>query len=213
MAGLEGQGRILDAGCGYGQWAIALAEVNHEVVAIDHSSHMVEACRRLTHESGVSNVTVEQVELPELPYEDASFDAVFCWGVLMFLDRDAALREFIRILKPGGLLFVGCYNSTGRWLHKLLRTIRQSGPLSPITNYCLGVLWNGRRATSAPNRMGCREIPAFVRPYGFTLQSCASDGLLDATGRGRKAPMFPPKALYFFENNIEFLAEKTGDPA
>ena len=76
---------------------------------------------------------------PQLPFRDAAFDAVLADGVVHHTARPAAaLREAIRVLRPGGLLFVRIYRAEGRYpvvyrtLGGLLRAAAAARPLDVL---------------------------------------------------------------------------------
>jgi SAM-dependent methyltransferase len=104
--GLAGMDRVLDAGGGMGQWAIALAALNASVGVIDISSERLLVGSALSARMGVDNVDFRYGSIEAIPYPDASVDAVICYSVLMFADGPAAIREFHRVLRPGGKLYV-----------------------------------------------------------------------------------------------------------
>ena len=63
---------------------------------------------RRAAERGLSNVVPTQGDAHELPHPDATFDAAFLVATLGEIpDKSRALREFRRVLKPGGRLVVG----------------------------------------------------------------------------------------------------------
>ena len=96
--------RILDAGCGNGEWAALLTAP--EIVCVDQSAAAVEAARARGLEALRANIE-------SLPFEDGSFDVVMCNWVLYHLDNlDQGLKEIARVLRPGGR-FVGAYNLQG----------------------------------------------------------------------------------------------------
>ena len=122
MVGFKDADHILDAGCGYGQWSVALAEANRRVSACDRDPGMLQIAAAIgpaRRSRRPDRSRLHDLNAP-LPYADASFDAVWCWGVIMFVDRDLILREFNRVLRPGGRLLLGAVNSTGRWAYKLV---------------------------------------------------------------------------------------------
>jgi SAM-dependent methyltransferase len=91
---------LLDAGCGSGRNMVDLAAFGH-VTGVDPADYSVERAR----ERGVG--TVVQAGLEALPLEDASFDVVTCLDVIEHLDDDVgALRELVRVTRPGGSLVV-----------------------------------------------------------------------------------------------------------
>ncbi|MEZ5618833.1 MAG: methyltransferase domain-containing protein [Rhodocyclaceae bacterium] len=97
-------GRLLDFGCGTGAIASAHAGLGFKVTGCDIARHMLDVARREHADSGV-----EWVQLPSgdtrLPFEDGSFDAVIASSVLEYVPEPAhVLREFHRILSPGGVV-------------------------------------------------------------------------------------------------------------
>jgi len=94
----------LDVGCGTGNNLIAFAERGYSAHGIDHSPEMLAiAERKLADRRLEARVTMRTGDVRELPYEDGSFDAVLCTGVLHHLvDMRPCLGEINRVLKPGG---------------------------------------------------------------------------------------------------------------
>lgn len=97
---------VLDAGCGYGQWSLALAEMNRKVSSCDISSLRIDLLSDLTKNLGVTNVDLKVSGIDVMPYPDACFDAVFCYGVIFLTPWRQSLAELTRVLKPGGKLYV-----------------------------------------------------------------------------------------------------------
>jgi SAM-dependent methyltransferase len=100
---------ILDYGCGQGRLTAELIELGyHRVVGVDSSPEMI----RLARER-VSAATFLVNDGTRLPAAAASFDAVLLFAVLTCIasddDQKNLLREFKRILRPGGLLVISDY--------------------------------------------------------------------------------------------------------
>jgi SAM-dependent methyltransferase len=118
--GLIGRERVLDVGCGFGQWTFALGVTNSEVVGFDPSPTRVEFAQQLAKSEGPNpGVRVLQARVEDAEFGDETFDAIFCFGVFMFLDSSIALDRFDRWLRPGGTLYI-CTNSHGWWVYLLL---------------------------------------------------------------------------------------------
>jgi ubiquinone/menaquinone biosynthesis C-methylase UbiE len=210
MVGFTDADHVLDAGCGYGQWSVALAEANRRVSACDRDPGMLRIAAAVAQRGGVADrIDLRSHDLNSpLPYADASFDAVWCWGVIMFVDRDLALREFNRVLRPGGRLLLGAVNSTGRWARKLVAAANPLRCDKMVVNMSLRALRRGRRFDAFPSLLTRRMAPGFLKHYGFEVLAVGVDGHIDTRGRGRRLSMFPPRYLGI-ENNIEVLARKS----
>jgi SAM-dependent methyltransferase len=106
-----GSARVLDAGCGTGGLIKALRAARHEwrVTGLDF---MPLACELARERTGAEIV---QGSITELPFGDASFDAIVSADVVCQVDDGArALREFARCVRPGGVVLVNV--PAYRWL-------------------------------------------------------------------------------------------------
>jgi SAM-dependent methyltransferase len=108
LAGCRPGAPILDAGCGNGRHAIPLALAGYEVVALDESGTLLAAAHRAAR--GARRPRFVRGSYATLPFEPGSFEAVLCLGTgLGYRGEDAdraALREFRRVLAPGGRLVI-----------------------------------------------------------------------------------------------------------
>ena len=106
--------RILDAGCGPGQFTILVAErlPEAEVWGIDLAPTMIELARSHAAESpAAARLHFEVADVARLPFPNAHFDAVLSSGSIKhWPDPGAGLRELHRVLAPGGRGFVGEMN-------------------------------------------------------------------------------------------------------
>lgn len=114
---------VLEAGCGTGLILRRSAEVARRAVGIDLSPGML----ALARERGLE---VVEGSVTELPFDDASFDVVYSFKVLAHVPEiQAAIREFSRVLRPGGHLILEFYNP-----FSLRGLIKRLKPATPITD-------------------------------------------------------------------------------
>ena len=97
---------VLDAGCGPGEHVIRVARAGCRVHAIDVSVRALEEAQRRVATAGVGErVTFARADLTRLPYANAAYRHIFCWGVVIHIPEiETALRELSRILQRGGRL-------------------------------------------------------------------------------------------------------------
>jgi SAM-dependent methyltransferase len=101
--------RLLDAGCGPGSITVGLAEAvaPGEVIGIDIAPEVLAPARALVRQRGLNNVRFQQGDVDALPFDDATFDAVFAHTLLEHVaDGVRVLRELQRVLRPGGVIGV-----------------------------------------------------------------------------------------------------------
>ena len=105
-AELEPGDAALDLCCGTGDLTLELRErvgPQGRIVGADFSERMLELAQEKATERGAGDVTFEWADALELPYSDASFDAVTVgFGVRNLADVGAGIGEMTRVLKPGG---------------------------------------------------------------------------------------------------------------
>ena len=106
--GIEPGMRVLEVGPGNGRYTLATAQrvgESGQVVAIDIEPKMVERVRTRAEAEGVANVDARVADVYDLPFDGGSFDAAYMIVVIGEIpDPDQAMREFHRVLKPGGML-------------------------------------------------------------------------------------------------------------
>ena len=103
----EGQ-TVLDVAGGSGEPGLTIAEKvgpRGSVTCTDAVAEMVEAARQGATRRGLTNVQFRQCTADSLPFPDNSFDATVCrLGIMFVPDPVAAVREMLRVIKPGGRL-------------------------------------------------------------------------------------------------------------
>ena len=106
---LAGGGQaILDAATGTGELALTLKRQRPQasVTGLDFAQPMLEVARGKLQAAGVQ-VGLVQGDVLNLPFEDASFDAVtIAYGLRNLSDVDGGLRQMARVLRPGGRLVI-----------------------------------------------------------------------------------------------------------
>ena len=149
-------GHVLDAGCGVGGTAIALAEKHGvRVTGLTNCAPHVAVATREAQERGVAHL-VEFVhgDFMDLPFPDAGFDAVlnqesFCYAH----DKPAYLRGVFRVLKPGG-----------RW-QALDGELLSGAPMSERHRALLAVV---ERDWRLPPIVAWFDVLAMLEQAGFT---------------------------------------------
>jgi ubiquinone/menaquinone biosynthesis C-methylase UbiE len=123
---------VLDAGAGAGDQSRWLLQRRARVVSVDLSSSIEVVARKLREDPCWVGV---QADIAALPLADASFDVVYCEGVIQHTrDSGATVRELCRVLRPGGLMLATHYErplrlasrlrlSYEEWLRRRLRRL------------------------------------------------------------------------------------------
>ncbi len=103
LAPLTGDERALDAGCGAGALALALAPLVREVVGLDAVPEALDQARL----RAPANATFVEGDLTRLPFERGAFDLAGCQRVLHHTARpELVVSELARVTRPGGRLLL-----------------------------------------------------------------------------------------------------------
>lgn len=117
--------RFLDAGCGAGLPALLAALRGADVSAFDASTKLIEIAQQR-----LPDANVREADLEDLPYADDSFDAVAAINSVFYAaDPQAALRELVRVVRPGGRVVVTSWGRAEQC--EYASVIRALGPLMP----------------------------------------------------------------------------------
>ena len=118
-----GEIKILDVGTGPGFFAILLAEAGYQVTAVDYTEEMLKEAQ--SNAGGLAECIVWKTgDAQALDVESNSFDVIVTRNVTWNLPRpDLAYKEWLRVLKPGGVL----YNFDADWYGHLYNEEKRSG--------------------------------------------------------------------------------------
>ncbi len=203
--GLFGGAKVLDLGCGYGQWSLALRHLNQSVIGIDLHANRIKIAKLLGEAtlSSADGLEFHQGEATDLSIiADNSLDSIFCFGVFMFLDSRAMLTESLRVLKPGGKLYI-CTNSSGWWSYLMITRGFRNRHLFISSARALIL-----KSRSIPSSFSRRRINRLLQELGFTNIEVALEGNL---GTDRSMNTYKHRFL-FMPMCIESIAAKPGAP-
>jgi ubiquinone/menaquinone biosynthesis C-methylase UbiE len=131
---------VLDIATGPGEPALSVAALvgpEGKVIGIDPVPEMVAAARRATDNLGVGNAQFEVAFADHLPFPADTFDAVVSrFGVMFFPSPVDAVREMLRVLKPGRTLALAVWHFAERnpfhyVLHRVIERYVDSPPPAP----------------------------------------------------------------------------------
>lgn len=157
--------RLLDVGCGVGTAELHLAQLRVPqltLVGIDRDIHSVTHAHELLGDHQL-DVHLAAGNAVALPFRAASFDGVFCVAVLQHLaDPAAALREFARVVRPGGrVLVVEPDNSARYWFSSC-----ESGTLAHRAAEAFFLAVESQGGSGPPSPLG-PSMPQLMRGVGL----------------------------------------------
>lgn len=174
---------ILDAGCGTGNYSLAMLDHVGRIEAVDLNPGMLSvASEKLAGAVAEGRISFNSARIDELPFEDGRFDGVMINQVLHHLPDDPArgfpdhrqvFRELARVLKPGGALVVNTCSQEqllhGYWHYGLIREAADAlrsryAPLDELTDI-LGACGFEHRGCFAPTDVAVQG-ESYLDPHG-----------------------------------------------
>lgn len=216
----DGPLEILEAGCGR-EWGLALPGVRYRLTGVDLDAHALEARTKVARD--LDEAVVGDLRSVSLPAE--RFDVIFCGYVLEHVEgARAALENFVRWLKPGGLLILRVPNRDSAF-----------GFVARHTPFWFHVaVWRyvyGSREAGKPGHapypahydpvLGVPAMSAFCQAHGLKVTSLLAHSGLEGSGLRRRLSLGFLRALAWASagrlradhNNLTFLIEKSRPPA
>jgi SAM-dependent methyltransferase len=183
---LERPCRLLVAGCGTGQQAVAAAHRFHHasILAVDLSAESLAYARRMASGfPGADSIEFRRADLLTLDLADESFDIVLCTGVLHHMaDPEAGWARLGSWVRPGGALKIGLYSRSARRELAAARAELAAGSDGARED---DVCAARRRLAEGPHapclarfldfysRVGCRDLLLHVREQCYSLPEIA----------------------------------------
>jgi ubiquinone/menaquinone biosynthesis C-methylase UbiE len=197
--GFVDQKRVLDAGCGFGQWSLALAAVNDHIVSCDILSERIAFLSDIAAELGVDNIDTRVSGIESLPFPDASFDLIFCYGVIFLTPWRHSLKELHRVLKPEGSLYVNA-NGLGWYIFLWREEHNKAADYDPKARAAKAMqdtLYYEREGVCLPNSdliIEPDDLKSEMHKLGFKNIKIAGEGHLYTNRKAaRPVPFFKSK--------------------
>jgi ubiquinone/menaquinone biosynthesis C-methylase UbiE len=188
---------ILDAGCGYGRVAVRLLSKKAQVIGVDISRQMINYCNRELQGEFAGAIA----DIENLPFREGSFDKIVCVGVLVHVESpQQVLREFARVLKPGGI-FVTVNNNLLLLYYSLFHSVR----------FFLAD-WAGRLMGQRKQRSIMRYRSPFwyanlMKQAGFQVEKIQGDTFIGVL-KVKQLTLFPPRFSLPWFRRLDHLAAK-----
>jgi len=203
--GFSKSDNILDAACGIGQWSIALSLLNKQVVGVDISKERIAFAKSLVHINQIDNCSFLASSIEAMPFEESTFDKVFCYGSFMFTNMPVCLAEFNRVMKKGSHLYLNA-NSIGWYLHLLIDKGIRQGQLHRIRDfirYSINTILQQNQAVIVTRNY----LKKLAVENGFAIVDINTEGHI---GNPNSIPPIYPSSFYGKESIIEVILEKRG---
>ncbi len=167
---LRSNARVLDVAAGNGNATLAAARRWCDVTSTDYVASLLESGRARAQAEG-HPVKFQQADAENLPFPDASFDAVLStFGVMFTPNQDQAASELARVCKPGGK--IGMANWTpDSFIGQLFKTIGKYIPPAPGVKS--PALWGTQARLEELFHTSAREIRTTSREFNFRYRSPA----------------------------------------
>jgi len=176
--------RVLNVGCGTGGFNVAAEQAGADTFGIDTNPDAVTICRLRAIDGGGGRYARAQAEA--LPFRDNVFELVYCVSTLEHVaDVGLTLREMVRVLRPGGTLFL--YSPSGWALYESHYKLPWlPGCPRPLARLYLRALGRPTAFVETLNRLTKRCCWRLLEAAGAVVEPFPVDIDL-GSGRGPKA--------------------------
>ena len=169
---LRGDERVLDVATGTGHVALELAArlPRGQVAGVDFSTGMLEQARSKAALCGVNNVEFAEMDMQDLRFDAASFDAATCaFGIFFVEDMESALARIAAKVKPGGTVALCNFQKDYFLPLRKLLTDRLAAYGVPLPPQTWERIANESGCRALFETAGLRNVRTEVRNMGYFL--------------------------------------------
>jgi len=203
--GFVNKSRVLDAGCGFGQWSIAMAQINKNIVAFDADEQRIKTAKMISNENGIENIDFQQGFLEDFSAKEESFDAIFSYSVLYLSNHEKSIENLSRLLKKGGQIYLN-FNSYGIIPFILFeRAIKrkEKESFNHFSQYFFNLFRKNKRPLHA---ISIKELKRILEQNKLEIVKIAGDGEINFSHLEIKK--FYPATYWRLKNVVELIAIK-----
>jgi len=212
LIGFENKEKILDAGCGFGQWTRILSELNENIYAMDSEYYRINIAKKILKINNRENISFHVGSIENLPFADDTFDAIISYSVIYWTDFKKSLKEFYRVLKPNGVVYFVA-NETGWYIYNLITGHSSTSDYNART-YAIKTFFStlkyfitGKKSKGSSLIMSRRSLSKFMKSIGFRKIIYAEEGHIQIKKDVEPHPFYPKRFLGL-PNVFEIWAEK-----
>jgi SAM-dependent methyltransferase len=164
--GLRPGTRVLDVACGTGNLAIPAARAGATVTGADIATNLLDQARARAASEDLQ-ITFEQGDAEQLPYEDAGFDTVVSMFGVMFAPRpELVAAELLRVTRPGGTIALANWTAGG-FIGQMFKLIASHVP--PPTGIPSPIKWGDETTVHERLGAGVSELRGTPRMIAFSF--------------------------------------------
>jgi len=133
--------RVLDIASGTGEPALTLARIHSDITieGVDAAEGMINVAQAKVEKEDLKNISFSTMPAEKLAYPDDTFDHIICrFGVMLFENPLAGLKEMHRVLKPGGTFVIAVWGAgekmpTMNWSHEVFKGKVPADDMPPLS--------------------------------------------------------------------------------
>ena len=214
MIGFEKMDRVLDYGCGYGQWSIALSLNNNKVFSVDSSKERIEVFNKIIRDNEIKNIQARTGDAHQLDFPQNYFDAIFMYNVINLTDYKQTFNILKSLIKDTGYIYFNYYD-LGWILHNIINEHNPSVDFSPRdwgldAIYFTKKYYLDNKFSSSNGKdtlyLDTELLKDYLKKIGFKIIKYGGDGEINVLDNNT-LPFFP-KTKFDLNAVCEFLITK-----
>lgn len=164
--------RVLDVACGTGNLALPAARLGATVTGVDIAPNLIEQAQEIAKREGL-NAQFDEGDAENLPYDNASFDAVVTMFGAMFAPRpELVAMELKRVCRPGGMIAMANWTPSG-FIGQMFKITSSYVP--PPPNMPSPVLWGDEEVVRKRLSEGTSELQTTRQMMTFRFPFSPAD--------------------------------------